>query len=81
MKAVTLALAATLIGSAAFAQTTTIVRDRPADETTVIKRDTMDGSTVVKKKVESTGSVGCETKSVTRTNDMGDKVTKTKTDC
>ncbi|NNM72114.1 hypothetical protein [Enterovirga aerilata] len=79
MKAVTLALAATLIGSTAFAQTT-IIREKPAEETTVIKRDTMDG-TVVKKKVETTGSVGCETKSVTKTNDMGDKVTKTKTDC
>ncbi|MGA0593567.1 hypothetical protein [Enterovirga sp. CN4-39] len=80
MKAVTLALAAALIGSAAHAQTTTIVREKPADETTVIKRETM-GGTVVKKKVESTGSVGCETKSVTRTNDMGDTVKKTKTDC
>ena len=79
MKAVTLALAATLVGSAAFAQTT-IIREQPASETTVIKRDSMDG-TVVKKKVETTGSVGCETKSVTKTNDMGDKVTKTKSDC
>ena len=31
--------------------------------------------------VESTGSVGCETKSVTKTNDDGDTVKKTKTDC
>ena len=79
MKAVTLALAATLIGSAAFAQTTTIIREKPADETTVIKRETMGGTVV--KKVETTGSVGCETKSVTKTNDMGDTVKKTKTDC
>jgi hypothetical protein len=79
MKAVTLALAATLIGSTAFAQTT-IIRERPADETTVIHKETT-GGTVVKKKVETTGSVGCETKSVTKTNDMGDTVKKTKTDC
>ena len=80
MKAVTLALAATLIGSAAFAQTTTIVRERPASDTTVIEKESTSG-TVVHKKVESTGSVGCETKSVTKTNDMGDTVKKTKTDC
>ena len=79
MKAVTLALAATLIGSTAFAQTT-IIRERPADETTVIHKETT-GGTVVKKKVETTGSVGCDTKSVTKTNDMGDTVKKTKTDC
>ncbi|MDB5559791.1 MAG: hypothetical protein JWQ36_2725 [Enterovirga sp.] len=79
MKAVTLALAATLIGSTAFAQTT-IIHEKPASETTVIKRDSTD-ATVVKKKVETTGSVGCETKSVTKTNDMGDTVKKTKTDC
>ena len=79
MKAVTLALAATLIGSTAFAQTT-IIRERPASDTTVIHKETS-GPTVVKKKVETTGSVGCETKSVTKTNDMGDTVKKTKTDC
>lgn len=78
MKAVTLALAATLIGSAAFAQTT-IIRERPASETTVIHKETSDGAVV--KKVETTGSAGCETKSVTRTNDMGDTVKKTKTEC
>ena len=79
MKAVTLALAATLIGSTAFAQTT-IIRERPASDTTVIHKETS-SPTVVKKKVETTGSVGCETKSVTKTNDMGDTVKKTKTDC
>jgi hypothetical protein len=79
MKAVTLALAATLIGSAAFAQTT-IIRERPASDTTVIHKESSDGVSVTKK-VETTGSAGCETKSVTRTNDMGDKTTKTRTDC
>ena len=79
MKAVTLALAATLIGSTAFAQTT-IIRERPANETTVIHKETSSPS-VVTKKVETTGTVGCETKSVTKTNDMGDTVKKTKTDC
>jgi hypothetical protein len=78
MKAVTLALAATLIGSAAFAQTT-IIRERPAADTTVIHKESTEGTVV--KKVETTGSAGCETKSVTKTNDMGDKTTKTKTDC
>jgi len=79
MKAVTLALAATLIGSTAFAQTT-IIRERPANETTVIHKESSDGVSVTKK-VESTGSVGCETKSVTKTNEDGDTVKKTKTDC
>lgn len=78
MKAVTLALAATLIGSAALAQTT-IIRETPSHDATVVTRESGQGH--VDRKVESTGSVGCETKSVTRTNDMGDKVTKTRTDC
>jgi hypothetical protein len=81
MKITALVIAASLIGSAAVAQTTIIKREGVDSDTTVVKKETMDG-TVVKKKVESTGSLGgCETKSVTRTNDMGDKVTKSKTDC
>ncbi|MDB5512406.1 MAG: hypothetical protein JWR08_1889 [Enterovirga sp.] len=81
MKITALVIAASLIGSAAVAQTTIIKREGVDSDTTVVRKETMDG-TVVKKKVESTGSLGgCETKSVTRTNDMGDKVTKSKTDC
>lgn len=42
----------------------------------------MDGDTVAKKKVEPTGSLGgCGTKPVTRTNDLGDTVARSRTDC
>ncbi len=81
MKTLAIALAASLIGSAAFAQTTTVIqREGVTGDTTIIRKDAP-ATTIVKERVESTGSVGCETKSVTKTNEDGDSVNKTKTDC
>jgi hypothetical protein len=81
MKSLALSIAAIAFAGAAYAQSTTVItREAPASETTVVKRDGIDGTTVTKK-VESTGSVGCDTKSVTKTNEDGDRVTKTKTEC
>ncbi|MBV9078684.1 MAG: hypothetical protein JO048_14530, partial [Methylobacteriaceae bacterium] len=50
-------------------------------DTTVVRERSVEPDVVVKKRVETTGSVGCETKSVTKTNEDGDSVRKTKTDC
>ena len=81
MRTIALALAATLIGSAAIAETTVIHKETPYGDSTVVKRDSPD-VTVTKKSVETTGAVGgCDTKSVTRTNELGDTSTKTKTEC
>ena len=81
MKTLAIAIAATLIGTAAFAETTVIRKESPDGDTTIVRRDSPD-VTVTKRSVETTGTVGgCDTKSVTRTNDVGDTTTKTKTEC
>lgn len=82
MKSLALAFTALAFTGAAYAQSTTVItREAPASETTIVKRDSIDGTTVTRK-VESTGSLGgCDTKSVTKTNEDGDSVTKTKTEC
>ena len=81
MKSLIIAFTALGLAGAAQAQSTTVItREAPASETIVIKRDGPDGKTVTKR-TESTGSLGCDTKSVTKTNDDGDRVTKTKTEC
>ena len=74
--------AASLMATAAFAQSsTTVIHKEGVDgDKTVVKKEMGDG-TVVKKKVETTGTTGCSTKSVSHSNDMGDKVTRTKSDC
>ena len=79
MKILAILFAASLVGTAAFAETTVIHKEGPDGEKTVVKRDGPDGTTV--RRTESTGSVGCETKSVKRTNEFGATSTKTKTDC
>lgn len=82
MKALGLALAASLIGSMAFADETTVTRrDGPGGTSTTVKKEHDDGTTTTKRSVESTGALGCDTKSVTRTNELGDSKTKTRTDC
>jgi hypothetical protein len=60
-----------------------------AQETTIIHKETTvspppSASVTIEKREDSVGAVvdeGCTTKSVTKENDMGDKVTKTKTNC
>ncbi|KAA2237731.1 hypothetical protein [Salinarimonas soli] len=75
-----LILAASVIGTAAFAQDTTIIkRDSAPSSTTVIeKRDTP--TVVEKRSVETTGSVGCSTTTERKSDALGDTTTK-KTDC
>jgi hypothetical protein len=83
MKTVAIAALAVMLGTSAMAQSssTTIQReDGPlGDRTTVIKKENDDGVTT-RSRVD-TGVTGCDTKSVTRTNDEGDSKTKTVTRC
>lgn len=73
--------AAITLSTAAFAQTTTVIRsDGDMGSKTVVRRDSGDG-TVVKKKVVRTGALGCRSVKVKKTNAMGDSVTKTKSSC
>jgi hypothetical protein len=70
MKTITIAAIAAMLGiGAANAQDTTVIKTRS------------DTGTTVKKKVVRTDGFGCKTKTVKRTNDMGDSVTKTKSSC
>lgn len=75
-----LALAATVIGTAAFAQNTTIIeRERAPSSTTVIEK--REEPTVVERRsVESTGSTGCSTTTERQSNLLGETTTK-RTDC
>jgi hypothetical protein len=76
-----LTAAALLTAGSAYAQDTTIIhKEGPAGERTTIRQEAP-VSTTVEKRTTTTESVGCSSKSVTRTNDVGDSVTKTKTDC
>ncbi len=76
-----LVLAASLISSAALAQSsTTVIEKRDAPSTTVIEK--RDEPTVVEKRsVETTGSVGCSTTTKQKTDEFGDTTTKQKTEC
>lgn len=65
----TAALAALLGAGTAVAQDTTVIKSRS------------DTGTTVKKKVVRSDGFGCKTKTVKRTNDMGDSVTKTRSNC
>lgn len=81
MRTVALALVASLVGSVAFADSTTVTKtDTPYSSSTTVKKEE-DGDVVTKRRVESTGAVGCDTKSVTKTDDDGESTTKTKTRC
>lgn len=76
-----LAGAALLLAGSAFAQDTTIIhKEGPAGERTIV-REEKPVSTTIEKHTTTTGSVGCSSKSVTRTDEVGDSVTKTKTEC
>lgn len=83
MRAIGLALAATFIGSVALADSTTVTRtEGPLGESTTVRKErTDDDTTTTTRRTETTGSVGCDTKSVTKTNGFGDSKTKTRTEC
>jgi hypothetical protein len=83
MKRLALSLAVLAMSGAAFAESTTIKRtETPFGDSTTVKKESWDGSTTTKKTIDSTGSLGgCDTKSVTKTDDDGDTTTKTRTDC
>lgn len=82
MKTLALALAASIAATSAFAQTTTVIeRETPGSSTTIVREREVGPDTTVVRRSESTGSVGCESRSVTRTNEVGDTKTKTTTDC
>ena len=82
VKAIILAsVAAVSLSTAAFAQSTTVVRtEGEGGSKTVVRSEGGDG-TVVKKKVVRTGALGCRKVKVKKTNAMGDSVTKTKSSC
>jgi hypothetical protein len=84
MKIFALAIAATLAASTAYAQDTTVIHKDGmlGSKKTVIKHDS-DADVAVRRKVEvHTGSLSdCKTKTVKKTNDMGDTVKKTKSSC
>ena len=72
MKKLAILLAASVIGTAAYAQTTVIQKeDGLAGSRTVVKE----------KKVITTGSTGCGSKTVKKTDEFGDSKTKTKVEC
>ena len=80
MRLIAILAAASLIGTAALADETTVTRtETPLGSSTTVTKDRSDD--VVVKRSETTGSVGCDTKSVSKTNEFGDTKTKTKTEC
>jgi hypothetical protein len=80
MKHLAWTVAACLVAGSALADTT-VIRREGVDSSTTVVRERAPADVVVKERTETTGTVGCSTKSVTRTDDLGDKTTKTKTDC
>jgi hypothetical protein len=79
MKKFATILAASMLATAAYAQTT-VIEKRDAPSSTTIVKERTDPSVTVKKEV-TTGSVGCESKTVQKTDSFGDTKTKTKTEC
>ena len=80
MKKLAILLAASVIGTAAYAQSsTTVIQKEGVGSTTVVKEHPAD-TTVVKKEI-TTGSTGCESKTVQKTDAFGDSKTKTKVEC
>lgn len=76
MKTLAMTLAATVISTAALAGSTTVIHRDGADDTAVVH-----SGTVVKKKVMTTGSVGCKSKTVRKTDEFGDTKVKHKVKC
>ena len=79
MKTLATLFAASVLATAAYAQTT-VIQKEGVGSTTVVKEHPAD-TTVVKKKEITTGSVGCSSKTVKKTDEFGDSKTKTKTEC
>ena len=79
MKTLATVLAASVIATAAYAQTTVIEKRESVSPGSTIVKERPD--VVVKKKEMTTGSVGCESKTVQKTDSFGDTKTKTKTEC
>jgi alpha/beta superfamily hydrolase len=73
------AAVALLAAGAASAQTTVIERKETTGTTGTVVTAPSSDTTVVNRTEER--SVGCETKHVEKTNDEGDRVSKTKTNC
>ena len=80
MKTLATLFAASVLATAAYAQGTTVIQKEGVGSTTVVKEHPAD-TTVVKKKEITTGSVGCSSKTVKKTDEFGDSKTKTKTEC
>ncbi len=73
-------VAASLISTVAFAQSsTTVIEKRDAPSTTVIQKN--DSAVVEKRSVETTGTVGCSTTTKQKTDEFGDTKTKQTTEC
>lgn len=87
MQKLALILAASVIGTAAFAQDTTIIRkEGVTGSSTVVKQRSVDiededDVVVTKRKVMTTGSVGCKSKTTAKTDEFGDTTVKRKTTC
>lgn len=86
MKKLALIAAASLIGTAAYAQDTTIIHRNGgvASSHTIVKErssDVDDADVVVKRKTVTTGSVGCSSKTMSKTNEFGETTVKKKTTC
>ena len=83
MRKMTMIAAMVLMSAgAAYAEDTTVIhRDGPVDSSTTVRHDSVTTGSTVEKRVTTGDDVGCRSKSVTKSNDMGDKVTKTKSDC
>jgi hypothetical protein len=81
MKKLAMIVGACLIGTAAYAQTTVIEKREGVlpGSTTIVKE--RDPDVVVKKKEITTGTVGCSTKTVQKTDSFGDTKVKQKTEC
>lgn len=79
-------LTASLIGTAAFAQSTTIIKREGVTGSTIVKErstiaDEDEADVVVKKRTVTTGSIGCEQKTTQKTDAFGDTTVKRKTTC
>ena len=81
MKKLATILAASVMATAAYAQTTVIEKKESVSPgSTTIVKERSDPSVTVKKEV-TTGSVGCESKTVQKTDSFGDTKIKQKTEC
>jgi hypothetical protein len=84
MKKFAIVAAASVLATAAFAQgRTTVIHKEGMDSGTTVRRsvDVDSPSVVEKRKVTTTGAVGCNTKTVKKTDEMGDTKVKQKTNC